>query len=991
MPDSSSERNPIEELAEEFLARYRRGDRPALSEYTIRYPELADEIRDLFPALLVMEDVRPGKDEPTGPYPGQHMESKQLERLGDYRILREVGRGGMGIVYEAEQESLGRHVALKLLPGHALLDPQRLRRFQREARAAARLHHSNIVPVFGVGEEAGVHYYVMQYIAGQGLDQVLAGLRRLRRRQDDGDPDSRVQRRLADTVLASDVARRLLSDSFTAGSPHSRPLSPEGRGAEEPLPSPGESVTLSETGRAYWQSVARIGIQVADALAYAHGHGILHRDIKPSNLLLDTQGTAWVTDFGLAKATDSDDLTGPGDIVGTVRYMAPERFGGQADERSDVYGLGITLYELLTLQPAFEASQRSKLMAQVLHGEPFRPRRINPAVPGDLETIVLKATAREPAHRYASAAELAADLTRFTEDRPIRARRVSTAERLWRWSCRNPAVAGLLLAVGVSLLLGTGIATYFAVRAQTALRAESRRREQSRAALDEMSSQVIEDWLARQNAEQLSPQHRAFLERTLVSYEEFAADTGQDEAARAGVAGAYFRVGSIRSRLGQGAEAEAAYARSRDLYQQLAIDFPAIPAYREGFARCQNTLGLLLAATGRVSDAEAAFRVALAARERLAADFPDVPAYRLDRAQCHDNLGKLLAGTDRVREAERAYRDALALCKALAIDFPAVSEHRRLLATIHNNLAILLVHGGRVDDARKTYEEALAVQKQLVAESPATPGYRQELARTYSNLGESLRSAGHAREAEQPLRDALPIKKQLAAEFPAVPQYRGELAQGHMNLGVLLATTGRSQEAEEAYRDALALYRQLATDFPVLADYQNGLANTMVNLAVLLANDRHDPASARQLIDESLPHHEVALRAYPHHPIYRMTFRTNRQLRAELLVNSGDHVAGAAAVAQFLEAAVDPANDGYHAARYLALCVRLVQSNTQLSEDERRKLTEEYAERAMAALRRAAAAGRKDLAALKQNQDLAPLRSRADFQELCTGPERQRR
>jgi hypothetical protein len=179
MTDSGSERNPVEALAEEFLARFRRGERPALSEYTGKYPQLADEIRDLFPALVMLQDVRPVPGaEPA--IPPAASGGTRLERLGDYRILREVGRGGMGIVYEAEQESLGRHVALKVLLRHALLDPRHLRRFHREARAAARLHHTNIVPVFGVGEEDGLHYYVMQFIHGQALDQVLAVLHRLR-------------------------------------------------------------------------------------------------------------------------------------------------------------------------------------------------------------------------------------------------------------------------------------------------------------------------------------------------------------------------------------------------------------------------------------------------------------------------------------------------------------------------------------------------------------------------------------------------------------------------------------------------------------------------------------------------------------------------------------------------------------------------------------------------------------------------------------------
>src|SRR5205814_1710081 len=197
-----------------------------------------------------------------------------------------------------------------------------------------------------------------------------------------------------------------------------------------------EASTLSESGNQYWQSVARVGMQVADALAHAAGQGVLHRDIKPSNLLLDETGNVWVTDFGLAKAaSDGDGLTHTGDIVGTLRYMAPERFSGKGDLRSDVYSLGLTLYELLTLRPAFDAADRSKLVKQVLHDEPVRPRKLNPGVPRDLETVVLKAIARDPAHRYQTPAEMAEDLKRFVEDRPVRARRASLPERFWRW-CR---------------------------------------------------------------------------------------------------------------------------------------------------------------------------------------------------------------------------------------------------------------------------------------------------------------------------------------------------------------------------------------------------------------------------------------------------------------------------------------------------------------------------------------------------------------------------
>jgi WD40 repeat protein len=225
--------------------------------------------------------------------------------------------------------------------------------------------------------------------------------------------------------------------------------------------------------------VARIGVQVAEALAYAHGQGILHRDIKPSNLLLDAAGTAWVTDFGLAKAEGSDGPTRTNDLVGTLRYMAPERFRGQSDPRSDVYGLGTTLYELATLRPAFEEPDRARLIERVLHGEPARLRQLDARIPRDLETIILKALAKEPADRYATAGAMAEDLRRFLADRPVLARRAAVAERAWRWCRRNPVVAGLTAAVALLLVAGTGLSTYFAVKASDQAKQAMREKERA--------------------------------------------------------------------------------------------------------------------------------------------------------------------------------------------------------------------------------------------------------------------------------------------------------------------------------------------------------------------------------------------------------------------------------------------------------------------------------------------------------------------------------
>jgi serine/threonine protein kinase/WD40 repeat protein len=425
MNDAAQERDPVERLAEEFLVRYRRGERPAVSEFTGRHPDLADEICKLFPALVALEELGSTAEPSPLLRPGAVAVPPQL---GEYRILQEVGRGGMGIVYEAVQESLGRHVALKVLAYPGLVSPMHLQRFRREARAVARLHHTNIVPVFGVGTAGGLHYYAMQFIQGQGLDVVLSEVGRLRGKAAAGSEAS---------AAARSAAKSLCDGRFLPSS-------------EATAPSLQDAATVASRSRAdlagqpevqYFRSAALLGVQAAEALAYAHRQGVLHRDIKPSNLLLDAQGTLWITDFGLAKVEDNDVLTHTGDLVGTLRYMAPERLRGVSDPRGDVYSLGLTLYEMLTLRPAFTDTDRPRLIERIAREEPPRPRQIDRRIPRDLETIVLKATAKEPAARYASAGTLAEDLRRFLADRPIQARRASLLERSWRWCRRNPRLA----------------------------------------------------------------------------------------------------------------------------------------------------------------------------------------------------------------------------------------------------------------------------------------------------------------------------------------------------------------------------------------------------------------------------------------------------------------------------------------------------------------------------------------------------------------------
>jgi serine/threonine protein kinase/WD40 repeat protein/tetratricopeptide (TPR) repeat protein len=468
MSVSQPDLDAVGRVAESFLARYRRGERPSLSEYTARYPELAEQIRDLFPALVVMEELGSVAG-PRTRAPVRTVLNEAPKYLGDYRILREVGRGGMGVVYEAVQESLGRHVALKVLTFHNLLPPTLLERFRREARAAAGLHHTNIVPVYGVGEHEGVHYYAMQFIPGQALDEVLKEVKRLRGPKGSVSPENSGP----GTDLSQSLAEGLLSGRFApagAASPPTEALAAPAESSSAPpttsdpptaatVAGPASGTALrARTEAQYFRSVAGMVAQVAAAVDYAHKQGILHRDLKPANLLLDARGTVWITDFGLAKAEGTDELTRTGDIVGTLRYMAPERFQGSSDPRSDVYSLGTTLYELLTLQPPFADSSRAWLVGRIAHEEPPRPRQVDRSIPRDLETIVLKAIAKEPGRRYQTAAELAEDLGRFLAGEPVRARRIGLWERAVKWIKRRPAVAALLAvsaAAALTLLVVT--------------------------------------------------------------------------------------------------------------------------------------------------------------------------------------------------------------------------------------------------------------------------------------------------------------------------------------------------------------------------------------------------------------------------------------------------------------------------------------------------------------------------------------------------------
>lgn len=397
--DADQGRDALELLASRFLDELRRGQEPGVEAYAESYPDSADEIRELFPLLAAMEGWKSYRER----HLFEHRTLKTLpnDRFGDFQIVREIGRGGMGIVFEAVAPRCARPVAIKVLP---FLKTSTLRqKFEREAQTAARLRHRHIVPVHRFGEHEGVCYYVMPLIEGVGLDWVID---RLSGPQGAIDPRD-IARRIAPVVPSQEPACDLPRVP--------RPTSNDATVADE-------YETTWRLTRNSWFDIARIGAQIADALHHAHSHGILHRDIKPANLLLDARGEIWVTDFGLAQSTetlvDGEHLT----AAGTLRYLAPEQFEGRVDAQSDIYSLGLTLFELSTRTRAFPAPDRKSTIDLILNSALPRPRSLNPRIPRDLEAIVIKATARDASLRYRSAAELWADLVRFLHRRRVHAR-----------------------------------------------------------------------------------------------------------------------------------------------------------------------------------------------------------------------------------------------------------------------------------------------------------------------------------------------------------------------------------------------------------------------------------------------------------------------------------------------------------------------------------------------------------------------------------------
>ncbi len=815
---SLAQRSQVLQVLEAYLAQLERGAAPNPEELLAQHSDLAQPLRAYLASLDFLHQaalsLHGGENRPPAENPADS--STEPGTLGDFRLIREVGRGGMGIVYEAEQISLGRRVALKVLPFAATMDPRHLQRFQNEARAAASLEHPHIVPVYGVGCERGVHYYAMKYIEGQSLADVIDEVRKVKDSHHRGTENTEKKQ---NTKISSSLCSLCLC---------------------------GEND--------FCKAVAELGIQAAEALEHAHSLGIVHRDIKPANLMIDGHGALWITDFGLARTAADGGLTMTGDVLGTLRYMSPEQAlakHGLVDHRTDIYSLGVTLYELLTGKPAIHGKDREEILNAITLEEPRPPRGLNAAIPRDLETIVLKAMAKEPAERYATARELADDLQRLITDEPIRARPPSTVQRMRKWSRRHRTFvrAAVLLLVLLSSTLAAS--TWFLVREQkrTADERDRAESEKDRAetslgfasqVLDKVYMTRIEHGMPK--AKEITPEDKEFLQLALQFYQRLADQQENKVLAREQCATACYRVGQIQRLLELNDDAVKSYDRAIELWVALAAEFRDIGRYRWEQAKCLTNLALVLRGPRRHESLRAAARSVELCRQLVKEDGGN-DEYLLALALSLNCAGyvKFLKGD---KEAETDYCESINVFDALPPDIARRPKARSGQATALANLGSSLVRRNQPVEAEPLLRRAIQCHQEMVREFPTESAYKNYLAAAHTTLGIALAQQHKWSEAKTEMSEAVKVMRRLTEEFPARPDYFRSYIEYSLNLAEMYSDASMYRESENEIRGVLQQLERppggLKPGDQSLRRYQ---AHACIGLATILGR----PGEARYL------------------------------------------------------------------------------------------------------------------------------------------------
>lgn len=973
----------LEALVVECLELLERVGPAALEELCAAHPALAPQLRRRMGHLQALGLLGQGASESADAAP---------TRFGDFDLMQPLGGGGMGVVYLARQRDLDRLVALKMIRPELLFFPGTRERFRREVETIARLDHPGVVPVHAVGEHNGVPFFAMPWVKGSSLVQVLRAL-----------PD-----RAAAELSGSDFARAVAQCA-------------------------GEPATAGEAGRggqmfagSHAEVCLRIVRQVADALDHAHRSGVIHRDIKPSNIMVTPDGRAMLLDFGLCHTEGTDRLTRTGSRMGSLHYMAPEQVEGDAGaigQRTDVYGLGVTLYELLTLSPAFAAPSESEVRARILAGRFAPPARINRALSREVQAICLTAMAADPARRYASAAELARDIDHALAGRPVAARPAGVGYRVYKWVARHPAAA---LALALFLILLGGVPTLYAVQNRLAL--QRLQAKQARVdlwfdgatrAVDTMLTRVGDE--ALRHVPQVEPVRRRLLEDALAFYRAFlATEEGADaalrlEAVRVRIRAAHLcaNLGDLRAaedyareaiaglRLLQGdtassreeAEVHAA-CELADILRRQGRAAESAAALREAIDRGSQQapsiersarLSMLwqqlgLASEGQPEVAAAHFAEALRLADAVVEARPADPHALGCAAVSAAAYGGILGASGQLDAAEGPLRRAVAGFAALVDLEPAEREHQRALARARYTLSSLLATN-RADEAALLLDEVIRFWDGEVADFPASPYFRRDLNSARWQRAGLFAAAGDAASAEAWAEASIAELQGVIARFPELEELHCDLAIEATQLCHTWRQAGRLAEARAMGELSVASQEHVLRARPLDVLPRHELGRALHGLARVVV-EQGDLAGAADLFQRAADEQAAVLSADPDHAAARMQRRGHLGQLILTCLQLGDHRRAAAVIVEFAEATQDNVEDTHAAIGYLAECAVLAAGDPLLDADERLACIARHDAQALRLARDAAARGTLDLAVSRDAPALRRLRELPEFQSL---------
>lgn len=877
-PLSDEQMERLGRVLDDLLGEAEAASTPDIDAACQKHPDLASAIRHYILSIqLLHQAAEKGEltDSPLLPL-DLGAAASRLHELGDYRLLREIGRGGMGVVYEAKQISLARRVAVKVLPFAAVLDARQIKRFQIEAQAAASLNHPNIVPVYAVGNDRGTYFYSMQFIDGQSLDHAIDQLRSGRSASIDargGTSAANVERCANGGSNGIDQAGMSQYDSSASQVKHS---------ADTLRVVADASTVHSVCNLDYVRRIVELGVQAAEALHYAHQHGIVHRDIKPSNLMLDTNGKLWITDFGLAQCSarasslseNQAALTRPGDLVGTLRYMSPEQVSSNAhlvDHRTDLYSLGATLYELLTLRSVVEAQDRAEVIKQLETDSSRPPRKLNSAVPIALENIILKSLSRQREDRYASAEELANDLRRFlTGQKPI-AKRSTLFERTARFIRRKPKLivvsAIVLLAICACSLIATSILNLKNQQIMSAYQLAQRHLQTANEAVYRFGPEKIKRLELLPGSDDL---RREMAEDALAYFKDFASQVHENHAMHTDVVEALMICGDLQLQLGRNSEALASFQQAGELLQS-QIKQSSSEARVLKLLLCTNNQFVACARLGDLQVAKRGLEAALKSPQ-----LTSVTQAKHQISACemllHLNLGTLYCELGELHSAKWEFDRVFALSKNQhSVDAEGLDAIPG--AEISTLLTAALQEAGELPNIDPAYSRTLLELALRNAESYRDSNFTKhgdvfckataehDLSLCRLALGAHLLQLGEAETSRVYFEKAVGDLRRLHLTHPAVTKFALDLSTALNNLGQSEMQTQALNAAEQAFEESREYLERLLqnTNEYVVQSCLGGVCN---NLALVKeARGLHD--EAEKLLKEAIVYQKKAIAQSP--------------------------------------------------------------------------------------------------------------------------------